>query len=71
VRAFTWAEGQAIRDNYSDILKRKWLKVRCPSCHYLVENDPKTNWSGTLKCPECGKNFKVPSLDGFIEEEVK
>jgi len=43
----------------------KWLRTKCPKCDYRIDYDPKPDWSGTLKCPTCGKVFKVVRLNDF------
>ena len=55
------------------VKKIKWRVVYCPSCQAKVEFLPKSAWRGTLKCPnpECGIRFKVPSLNGFINNKKK
>lgn len=65
---FVWAEGQVTRDRPPE--KKKWKIVYCPSCQKKVEYLPKAEWRGMLKCPHCEVTFKVPSLDGFVEEEA-
>lgn len=68
-KRFEKAEGQLLRDGYRDEPKRKWRKARCPKCGYRIDYDPKPDWSGELKCPDCGHIFKVPRLDSYLEEE--
>ena len=63
------AESQTLKDGYRDSPKRKWLKTKCPKCGYRIQYDPKPDWSGELRCPDCGRIFKVPRLDTYLEEE--
>ena len=34
---------------------------------YSIQYTPKEGWGGILKCPHCGHEFRVPSLDGWLE----
>lgn len=49
-------------------VKRKWRTAHCPNGH-KIEYLLKVNFTGELKCVECGVVFKVPSLNGFVREE--
>ena len=44
----------------------KLLKASCPYCEKKIEYKKLKDWKGELRCPHCGKKFKVPNLDGFI-----
>ena len=68
---FEKAQGQVFKDNYRERPKIKWRITVCPHCGYKIRYYPKEEWMGTLKCPECGIRFKVPSLDGFVKDEAK
>ena len=50
--------------------KRKWIKTNCPSCGYKIEYVPKKEFTGELRCPECGHTFKVSRLDSYFKEGV-
>jgi len=46
--------------------KRKWLKAQCSHCGYRFEYEPTEKFRGELRCPECGKKFKVNILDDYV-----
>jgi rubrerythrin len=50
--------------------KVKWLRVKCPFCGYKFEHSPKPDWDGRLRCPECGKVFKLTRLDDFSQTRL-
>ena len=62
---FLKAEGRIKREQYQP--QRKWKTTNCLGCGKKVEYIPKDQFNGTLKCPECGTRFLVPSLDKFVE----
>jgi rRNA maturation endonuclease Nob1 len=47
--------------------KIEWKQMRCTKCQKRVEYVPKEGWDGKLICPHCGHEFRVPSLDGWLE----
>jgi len=67
------ARKRIMREDYIPRKKIKWRIVYCPKCQAKVEYVPrdKNNFNGTMKCPNCGTRFKVPSLDGFINNKKK
>jgi rubrerythrin len=55
-----------------DRKKRRWLKHNCQKCGYLIEYEPKPDFSGELRCPHCGSTVKVSRLDDYSgSKEVK
>ena len=70
---FLAAEKRIRREDYIPRKKIKWRIVYCPECQAKVEYVPrdKNNFNGTMKCPHCGVRFKVPSLNGFINNKKK
>jgi len=47
--------------------KEEWRKVHCPQCRYIIEYQPKEDFDGILKCPDCGKRFRVVGLEDFLK----
>jgi len=46
--------------------KEEWRKARCPRCNYVIEYRPKEGFDGILKCPDCGKQFRVVGLEEYL-----
>ena len=52
------------RERYYE--EKDWKKTVCPYCQKSVQYIPKLDFSGIVKCPHCLREFKVPSLDGWV-----
>ena len=63
-RRFRQAEKLYIKAQYEKP-KIKYLKTHCLRCQKIVEYKPKDNFKGRLKCPHCGKEFRLFRLDDF------
>ena len=55
------------RNSYHHV-KIKWEKTKCNHCGRKILYVRKQDWDGKLRCTgtDCGKEFIVPSLDGFL-----
>ena len=49
--------------------KIDWSKTRCTYCGSKILYVPNQDFDGTLTCniQKCKKEFRIPSLDGFIQ----